>query len=432
MMGRPTVHIVGAGFSGLSAAVHLSGASEAEIVVHERAAQAGGRRRSFYDEALGLTIDSGNYFVLSSWRSALSTIAAIGAAEQWREEPSGEIPFADMSSGERWKLRPNAGRIPWWVLSTGRRAPRTQAKDYLRVGNLLRAPASAVLADFAPGDGPAAERIWRPFAQAALNVEPNRASAGLAGALLGETLRGGGRGARLMFPVGEFARAFVEPALRRLRRREVAVRFERDLRALKFDGDSVVALEFEHDRIDLAPADALILATPPWIASALAPGISAPTEFAATLTAHFAMSPPAGAPRVLGIVNGPFPWMFCYPDRISVAVRDAGAALATPREQLAAEYWRVAAALTGLSDALPAWRIIRQKRAGFLATPAQDALRPTCETPWRNLFLAGAYVQNGLPESIESSLRSGEVAARSAAARRLPSSVPLSAHTGTG
>jgi uncharacterized protein with NAD-binding domain and iron-sulfur cluster len=109
--------------------------------------------------------------------------------------------------------------------------------------------------------------------------------------------------------------------------------------------------------------------------------------------------------------------MFCYPDRISVGVRDAGAALAAPREQLAADYWRVAAALTGLSDALPAWRIIRQKRAGFAATPAQDALRPTCETRWRNLFLAGAYVQNGLPESIESALRSGEVAARSVAAR---------------
>jgi phytoene dehydrogenase-like protein len=418
-MRRPTVHIVGAGFSGLSAAVHLSGASEADIVVHERAAQAGGRRRSFYDEALGLTIDSGNYFVLSSWRSARSTIAAIGATEQWREEPSGEIRFADMSSGERWRLRPNAGRIPWWILSAGRRAPRTLAKDYFRVAKLLRSPASAVLADFAPSDGPAAERIWRPFAQAALNVEPSRASASLAGALLGETLRGGGRGARMMFPVGEFARAFVEPTLKHLRRREVAIRFERDLRALEFDGDSVVALEFEHDRIDLAPADALILAVPPWTARALASGISAPTEFAATLTAHFAMAPPASAPRVLGIVNGPFPWMFCYPDRISVGVRDAGAALATPREQLAAQYWRVAAALTGLSDALPAWRIIRQKRGGFLATPAQDALRPPCETPWRNLFLAGAYVQNGLPESIESSLLSGAIAARLAASRML-------------
>jgi hypothetical protein len=111
--------------------------------------------------------------------------------------------------------------------------------------------------------------------------------------------------------------------------------------------------------------------------------------------------------------------MFCYPDRISVGVRDAGAVLAAPREQLAADYWLAAAALTGLSDALPAWRIIRQRRAGFLATPPQDALRPTCETPWRNLFLAGAYVQNGLPESIESSLRSGEVAARCTAGRML-------------
>ena len=115
MMRRATVHIVGAGFSGLSAAVHLSAASDVDIVVHERGVRAGGRRRSFYDEAMGLTIDSGNYFVLSSWRSSMATIAAIGAAEQWREEALAEIPFADMASGERWRLRPNAGRIPWWV-----------------------------------------------------------------------------------------------------------------------------------------------------------------------------------------------------------------------------------------------------------------------------------------------------------------------------
>ena len=418
-MRRATVHIVGAGFSGLSAAVHLSAASDADIVVHERAVRAGGRRRSFYDEAMGLTIDSGNYFVLSSWRSSVATIAAIGAAEQWREEPSAEIPFADMASGERWRLRPNAGRIPWWVLFPGRRAPRTLAKDYFQVAKLLRASPSAVVADFAPTEGPAAERIWRPFAQAGLHVEPSRASARLAGALLGEILGSGGRGARMLFPVGDFSRAFVVPALKHLRQREVAIRFERELRKLEFDGDRVVALEFEHDRIDLAPEDALILAVPPWIASALAPEISAPTEFAATLTAHFAMPPPPGAPRVLGIVNGPFPWLFCYPDHISVGVRDAGAVLEAPREQVAVDYWRAAAALTGLSDELPAWRIIRQRRAGFLATPEQDALRPTCETPWRNLFLAGAYVQNGLPESIESSLRSGEVAARCTAGRML-------------
>jgi len=68
---------------------------------------------------------------------------------------------------------------------------------------------------------------------------------------------------------------------------------------------------------------------------------------------------------------------------------------------------------------MPAWRIIRQKRAGFAATPGQDALRPSCETAWRNLFLAGGYVQNGLPDSIESAVRSGEVAARAAGRQRV-------------
>lgn len=411
-MRRPRVHIVGAGFSGLSAAIHLSAASSAEIVVHERGTHAGGRRRSFYDEALGMTIDSGNYVLPPGWRSTLATLDTIGARAQWREAETRDIAFADMASGERWNLRPNAGRVPWWVLSSRRRAPRTEAKDYFRLLKLRGASPGAVLADFAPSDGPAAERLWRPLALAALNIEPRRASARLAAGLLREAFVAGGLGTRLMFPVGEFARAFIEPAQRHLRKRGVAIRFERNLRALDFLGDRVAALEFDHDRVDLAPGDALILALPAWVASTLAPGLTTPGEFTATLTAHFAVPAPAGSPRVLGIVNGPFPWLFFYPDRISVSVRDAGALMETPRAALAAEYWRAVAGLTGHSDALPAWRIIRQKRAAFAATPAQDALRPGCETPWRNLFLAGAYVQNGLPETTEGAVRSGEVAAR--------------------
>ena len=410
-MRRPTVHIVGAGFSGLSAAVHLSAASDAQIVVHERGAQAGGRRRSFYDEALGMTIDSGNSFLLPTWRSTLATLDLIGARGQWREEPNADLAFADMATGERWTLKPNAGKIPWWTLASRRRAPRTEPRDYLALRKLRNASADAIVADFAPS-GPAAERRWRPFTLAALNIDPSRASARLAGAMYAQTLACGGSGARLMFPVGDFARAFVEPALKYLRRREAMVRFDRNLQALELAGDTIAALDFEQDRIDLSPEDALILAVPPAIASALAPGLTAPNEFTATLTAHYAVQPPAGAPRVQGVLNGPFHWLFCYPDRICASLRDAGSLMEPPREKVAADFWRAAAGLTGLSDALPAWRIIRQKRAAFAATPAQDARRPSCPTRWRNLFLAGAYVQNGLPETLESAVRSGEVAAK--------------------
>ena len=70
-MNRPTVHVVGAGVSGLSAAVSLAATAEAQIVVHESAAIAGGRRRPLFDEATQTAFDSGADFILSSWTSAL-------------------------------------------------------------------------------------------------------------------------------------------------------------------------------------------------------------------------------------------------------------------------------------------------------------------------------------------------------------------------
>ena len=280
------------------------------------------------------------------------------------------------------------GRAPWWTLFERRRAPRTAARDYFRLNKLRRARSAEVVADFAPADGAAAERIWRPFTLAALNAEPARASARLAGAMLRETLGAGGRGAAMMFPTQDFARGFTEPALKHLRKRGVSLRFERDLRAIDFAGDRVSALEFANDRVDLAAEDMLILAVPPDIAAALTPGLRAPTEFSSTVTAHFAISPPVETPRALGVLNGPFHWLFRNPDRISLSVRAADALTDAPRDKLALALWPAAAALTGLSDAMPAWRIIRQKRATFAATPAQDALRPPCETSWRNLFLS--------------------------------------------
>ncbi len=83
-----------------------------------------------------------------------------------------------------------------------------------------------------------------------------------------------------------------------------------------------------------------------------------------------------------------------------------------PREELAAELWRDVAAVTGLSAELPPWQIVKEKRATFAASPGQDVLRPEPSTGWRNLFLAGDWVQTGLPATIEGAIRSGERAAR--------------------
>ena len=160
LMTRPVVHVIGAGLAGLAAAVRLAQAP-CDIVVHEAARQAGGRCRSFFDETMNVTIDNGNHLLLSGNNSALAYLEAIGARQELRGPARCEIAFADMASGERWTLRPNEGRLPWWAAL--RAAPRSAnacdglfvhrlAPQSLKGGQgrrrhgLLRPPLSAIVA----------------------------------------------------------------------------------------------------------------------------------------------------------------------------------------------------------------------------------------------------------------------------------------------
>ena len=67
-----TVHIIGAGLGGLSAAVRLAALRRGNVVIHEATAFAGGRCRSYHDAAIGMTIDNGNHLLLSGNGAALT------------------------------------------------------------------------------------------------------------------------------------------------------------------------------------------------------------------------------------------------------------------------------------------------------------------------------------------------------------------------
>jgi uncharacterized protein with NAD-binding domain and iron-sulfur cluster len=60
---------------------------------------------------------------------------------------------------------------------------------------------------------------------------------------------------------------------------------------------------------------------------------------------------------------------------------------------------------------LPAWQIVKERRATFAATPEQAKRRAKTETRWSNLFLAGDWTDTGLPATIEGAVRSGNRAA---------------------
>jgi uncharacterized protein with NAD-binding domain and iron-sulfur cluster len=100
-------------------------------------------------------------------------------------------------------------------------------------------------------------------------------------------------------------------------------------------------------------------------------------------------------------------WLFSFKHRVSVTISAADRLLDTPRETLARKIWEEVAIVAGLPNAMPPWQIVRERRATFAATPAQNAKRPGSATAWSNLFLAGDWTDTGLPATIEGAVRSG-------------------------
>lgn len=410
-----TVHVIGAGLAGLAAAVELTRRG-ARVILHEAAPRAGGRCRSYFDRMLGQTIDNGNHFVFSGNQAVQRYLGVLGTADRLEGPAHADFAFHDLRDGARWTLAVNDSPLPWWVLDRRRRTPGTTLGEHMALARLAlswRGPAT--IADRVESQGAFWDRVVDPMMLAVLNCPPAEGSAWLAGRFLRESFARGGRACRTMVAVPNLDAVFVDPALTWLTTRDVTVRFGARLRGLEVKGDDDVALDFGAGAEALGDA-AVILAVPPWVAGELVAGLVVPDRFCSILNAHFACPPPSGVRPITALIGGTAQWVVCHPDRISVTISGADDVIDEDRDALAARIWKDIVATLGCDAPMPTWQIVKEKRATFAATPAQDARRPVARTRWRNLFLAGDWTQTGLPATIEGALRSGEAAARLAAA----------------
>jgi squalene-associated FAD-dependent desaturase len=412
-----TVHIIGAGISGLAAAVRLANANLA-VHVHEATQQAGGRCRSYFDAATNLTIDNGNHLLLSGNRHALAYARSIGTEAGLVGPKRAQFPFVDLTTGQRWQLDLGESRLPLWVFDEARRVPDTGLLDYLALMPLIWAAPGKLVGDAIPCKGALYRRLVQPLLLAALNVDPPEGSAGLAGAVVRETLLAGGQACRPLIAREGLSAVLVEPAIKLLQDKGASIRFGHELREFGISAGRISELKFGDDTVTIGPDEAVVMAVPPRPAASLLPGLKTPTKFRAIVNAHFRFVPPADMPPILGVVGGLIEWLFVFPQRLSVTVSNADRLVDMPREELAHAIWRDICKAGGVAGELPPWQIVRERRATFEATPEQNALRPGASTAQKNLFLAGDWTDTGLPATIEGSVRSGNRAAELVIAMR--------------
>ena len=400
-----SLYVIGGGVAGLSAAVTSVEAGMAVCLI-EAAPRAGGRCRSFDDPILGRRIDNGSHVLIGANPAALAYLEQIGARASLIRIGEDGVPFVDLESGAHWIFR------------SGRPVPGAGLAAHLAALRLLFPAAGRTVGELLPDDM-LMRRFWEPLTVAALNTAPNRADAGLLRAILGEILRHGRSGLDLYMAREGLSESFVDPAIAWLTQRGARVEPGQSVQAFRTDGPRITAIVLPDRELVLGPSDRLVLATPPNVAARLLPDVTVPSGSNAIVNGHFRVDAgmiPTTAVPVMGLCGATGQWLFRRADVLSVTVSDAAALLPLEQDVVAEMLWRDVTQALGLpAMPVPPCRIVREKRATFDQTPANQRLRPASRTAWSNLFLAGDWTATGLPATIEGAIRSGRDAAHLAA-----------------
>lgn len=412
MTNSRTVHIVGAGLAGLSAALQLTLAGE-KVIMYEAAPFAGGRCRSFLDRELGCLIDNGNHMVLSG-NVAIHDYLFLTEALDTMGGPGAPIfPFMDLADGARWVVKMNPGRFPTWIFNKKNRIPGTKPLDYLSALRIMTAGSADTVTERLDTSTALYRRFWEPLVIGGLNTEPETASAELLANIFKQSFAMGGRACIPMLPKIGLSETFVQPCLDVLQKHGVIMRYTHRLGSIKMAANAVRELHFNQGVLEIEPEDQVILALPAWIVRDLLPTVTTPGVFRSILNAHYRVEVPANPAGFTGVIGGVAEWVFTRNGVVSVTVSCAERYEAYPVPDMAGYIWQELAQLYDLDPSkVPPHRIFREKYATFAATPEQNRRRPLAYTNWKNLALAGEWTATGLPSTIEGAIRSGLRAAQ--------------------
>ncbi|MFT8244811.1 FAD-dependent oxidoreductase [Roseomonas sp. BN140053] len=398
------IHVVGAGVAGLAAALALARAGRS-VTLHEASPEAGGRARALPDGT-----DNGTHALVGANRAALRFLDRIGARDGWIEpEPAG-LPVLDLADG-------SARRVA--LAPAGWRDPALRPAGLTPVGLL------ALLRLALPGRDRAVAEAMRahpallrgfvdPLVIAALNTPVGEASTRRLAAVLRRVALPGA--ARLLVARRGLGPDLVAPALAALQRAGARFAPGARLREIAVSEGRATALRFGPAEVALDPADAVLLATPPWESARLLPGLRVPDAHAPILNLHFARRA-EGPVRFLGVLGGLCQWVLVRPEGVAVTVSAADAEAQEDSATLAPRAWaeiRAAAAAFALPgpwpEEPPPCRAIKERRATPRHRPGPPLNPPM--RPLGNLWLAGDWTDPVLPATIDAAVRSGEAAAR--------------------
>jgi squalene-associated FAD-dependent desaturase len=438
------VVVVGGGFAGLSAGSVLAEQGKRVLVVDARA-QLGGRATAFRDRETGELVDNGQHVLFGCYRATFEFLERIGASDRVRVQPSLAVPYIDRAGRRsvlecpklpspihlvagvlRWRGIPWRDRVSVLKLAVPLRRARRELE---RTGSVVADPDGTV-SDWLIAHGQRErlrEWLWEPLAVAALNQSPAVAAASPFVRVLAQMFGPDPHDSALVLPVRPLHEMYAEPARAFIESRGGDVRVNALTRVVVENG-RVSAIDIRGERI----ATRHVVAAVPWFdlgrlfspapPPALAPLVASANRMGSMpiVTVNLWYDGRVMDEAFIGLPGREMQWVFdkriAFGENAShLSLVSSGATRLTSmsRDEL------TALAAQEVEEAIPSAHrgrllratVVREKRATFSLAPGEPP-RPATKTAVKGLYLAGDWIDTGLPGTIESAVVSGHLAAR--------------------
>jgi squalene-associated FAD-dependent desaturase len=417
--------VVGGGWAGLAAAVELADAG-VMVDVYEAARQLGGRARRVTLD--GIALDNGQHILLGAYRDSLALIRKAGG------DPKKlllRLPLELVFPGEFALRAPRGLPAPLHLLvgllgAQGLSGKEKFAAIRFMTGMQLRGfkldedlPVSELMQRHGQPES-VVRYLWEPLCIAALNTAIADSSSRIFLRVLRDSFTQGARDSDLLIPRADLGALFPDLAAAKVSASVGRIRLGEPVEYLVRDGnDWLVAAGGARERYS-----AVVCALPPWRATGLLPPelskVSAQLQglsYEPILTCYLQYPASTRLPRpMIGLSREISQWAF---DRgqldgpaglVAVVVSASGKLRGLEHDTLArAIHEELRSVVPTLAQ--PHWhRVISEKRATFRAAP--NLARPAPGLLLPGLALAGDYVENGYPATLEGAVRSGVAAAQ--------------------
>jgi len=437
---KSKVIVIGAGVSGISAAMHLAKSGH-EVQIYEAKNFIGGRVYSFTEKLTGETVDNGQHVLSGAYTEFLKLLDELGTSVYLNAQPSLVVNFAD-SNGKHYcldtgklpgKLGMFAGFLNFDALSFESKLSLFRfilKLRFLSIDHNERNCRSFLL-DMKQNKN-LLDVFWKPLILAVLNDKPENVSAKLLIEVLQKAFFAGGNESGLILPAEDLSK-LLNPFEKWIGKHGGQINLQSAVQRLIKQGHKVIGVRLKDGGEVYAD----------YVVSTIQPNslkniigndndfesdIHLPDyDFSTIINIYYWLDKHVNTPDFSALIGTKAQWMFNrrnfiqtdlkivkeFPGLVNVTISGANDIRDISSENLIAECFNE------LKQAFPVFKaanilqtkIIRDKRATITISPELEKRRPESETNKSRFLLAGDWTNTGLPATIEGAALSGKLAA---------------------